>query len=269
MVCAMDVMELLKEARAGNREARNQIVEENIGLVWNIVKRFNGRGYEQEDIFQIGCIGLIKAIDNFDMGYNVRFSTYAVPMITGEIKRFIRDDGMIKVSRTLKENGFRVKRAAENLSQKLGRNATIDEIAAATELTTEEIVLAMEANSEVDSIYRTIYQSEGKDISMIDQVVGVRGSSLGYARTTGNDNGYMVNQNGALLDAEKEEVINHMLLKQLLNELGEKERKLIEYRYFHDMTQTQVAKCLGISQVQVSRLEKKILKEMRKQSCCE
>lgn len=265
----MDVMELLKEARAGNREARNQIVEENIGLVWNIVKRFTGRGYDQEDIFQIGCIGLIKAIDHFDMSFQVKFSTYAVPMITGEIKRFLRDDGMIKVSRTLKENGFRVKRAAENLSQQLGRNATIDEIAAATELTAEEIVLAMEANSEVDSIYRTIYQSEGKDISMVDQIVGIRGSSIGYARTNGLEQGSMVNQNGALLDIEKEELVNHMLLHQLLDGLDEKERKLIEYRYFHDMTQTQVAKCLGISQVQVSRLEKKILKEMRRQSFCD
>ncbi len=124
----MDRMELLTEAHAGNRNARNQMVEENIGLVWNIVKRFAGRGYDQEDIFQIGCIGLIKAIDHFDMSYQVKFSTYAVPMITGEIKRFLRDDGMIKVSRTIKENGYKVKRAAESLSQQLGRNATIDEI---------------------------------------------------------------------------------------------------------------------------------------------
>lgn len=265
----MEVMELLKEARAGNREARNRIVEENMGLVWSVVKRFSGRGYDQEDIFQIGCIGLIKAIDHFDMSFQVRFSTYAVPMIMGEIKRFLRDDGMIKVSRTLKENGFRVKRAAESLSQELGRNATIDEIAAATELTTEEIVLALEANSEVDSIYRTIYQSEGKDISMVDQIIGIKGSNIGYAGISGTEQGNMVNQNGALLDEEKEELVNHMLLYQLLEKLGEKERKLIEYRYFHDMTQTQVAKCLGISQVQVSRLEKRILKEMRKQSFCD
>lgn len=269
MVGAMDVMELLTKARAGNREARNQIVEENIGLVWNIVKRFTGRGYDQEDIFQIGCIGLIKAIDHFDMSYQVKFSTYAVPMITGEIKRFLRDDGMIKVSRTIKENGYKVKRVAESLSQKLGRNATIDEIAAATELTTEEIVLAMEAGSEVDSIYRTVYQSEGKDITMVDQIVKTNGGAIGYAGTNSTEAGGLVNKNGALLDVEKEEVVNHMLLRQLLNELGDKERKLIEYRYFHDMTQTQVAKCLGISQVQVSRLEKKILRQMRERSFCE
>jgi len=264
----MDVMELLTKARAGNREARNQIVEENIGLVWNIVRRFGGRGYDQEDIFQIGCIGLIKAIDHFDMSYQVKFSTYAVPMITGEIKRFLRDDGMIKVSRTIKENSFRVKREAEKLSQRLGRSATVDEIAAATELTAEEIVLAMEAGSEVDSIYRVIYQSEGRDISMVDQVVGVKGSSVGYAGF-GQSGGYMVNSDGALLDEEKEEVVNHMLLRQLMEELPEKERRLIEYRYFHDMTQSQVAKCLDISQVQVSRLEKKILKKMRESARCE
>lgn len=266
MVCAMDVMELLRKARAGDRDARNQIVEENVGLVWNIVKRFVGRGYDQEDIFQIGCIGLIKAIDHFDMSYQVKFSTYAVPMITGEIKRFLRDDGMIKVSRTLKENGWKIKRAADDLSQQLGRNATIDEIAAATELTTEEIVLAMEANSEVDSIYRSIYQSDGKDITMVDQVIKPSGSRIGYAGTNGAEFGNLVNQNGALLDVEKEKVIDHMLLKQLLDELDEKERKLIECRYFHDMTQTQVAKYMGISQVQVSRLEKRILRQMRCQA---
>ena len=268
MVDAMDVMELLAEAHAGNMEARNQLVENNIGLVWNIVKRYTGRGYDQEDIFQIGCIGLIKAIDHFDMSYQVKFSTYAVPMINGEIKRFLRDDGMIKVSRTIKENGFKVKRAAESLSQKLGRNATIDVFASATELTAEEIVLAMEAGSEVDSIYRTIYQSEGKDISMVDQIVRASDGVIGYAGTSSAESARLMNQGSASLDTEKEEVLNHMLLGQLLNELGEKERKLIEYRYFREMTQSQVARCLGISQVQVSRLEKKILRQMRERTFC-
>lgn len=255
----MDGIELLKKARAGDRDARNQLVEENTGLVWSIVRRFAGRGYEQEDIFQIGCIGLIKAIDHFDLSYQVKFSTYAVPMITGEIKRFLRDDGMIKVSRTLKEQGIKIRRTADSLSQELGRNATIDEIAAATELSSEEIVMAMEANSEVDSIYRVIYQSEGRDISMVDQVVRQRGSTVGYAGVSG-----LNSSPDATQDMEKEALLNHMLLKQLLESLEEKERRLIEYRYFHDMTQTQVAKCLGISQVQVSRLEKKILLRMRR-----
>lgn len=262
----MEGMELLTEAHAGNREARNRMVEENVGLVWNIVKRFSGRGYDQEDIFQIGCIGLIKAIDHFDMSYQVKFSTYAVPMITGEIKRFLRDDGMIKVSRTIKENGYKVKRAADNLSQRLGRNATIDEIAAATELTTEEIVLAMEAGSEVDSIYRTIYQSEGKDITMLDQIVKRGGSTIGYAGKGSAEGGHLFNEDGGARDTEKEAVLDHMLLHQLLEELSTEERRLIEYRYFHEMTQTQVAKCLGISQVQVSRLEKKILRRMKERT---
>ena len=140
----MEIMELLQKAQKGDRQSRNQIVEENVGLVWSIVKRFAGRGYDQEDIFQIGCIGLIKAIDRFDVQFQVKFSTYAVPMITGEIKRFLRDDGMIKVSRTLKEQSYKVRRTAEKISQENGRNATLEEVAAATELSREEIVLALE-----------------------------------------------------------------------------------------------------------------------------
>lgn len=128
----MDAIELLKKARAGDRQARDRMVEENVGLVWNIVKRFNGRGYDPEDLFQIGCIGLIKSIDHFNLDFEVRFSTYAVPMIMGEIKRFMRDDGMIKISRTMKENGWKIKVAAQRLGQELGRQATVDEIAAAT-----------------------------------------------------------------------------------------------------------------------------------------
>ena len=263
----MDIMELLKKARAGDKEARNKIVEENVGLVWNIVKRFSGRGYDVDDIFQIGCIGLIKSIDNFDMQFGVKFSTYAVPMITGEIKRFLRDDGMIKVSRTIKENGWKVKKAADTLGQELGRTATIKEIAAATELEPEDIVLALEANSEVDSIYRTVYQSEGKDIYMVDQIVKNCQGSASYISSS-SKGGHGTGFNGPVQDEEKEKLLNHILLKELLNELDEKERKLIEYRYYKDMTQTEVAKELGISQVQVSRLEKKILKNLREKARC-
>lgn len=258
----MDVMELLKRARAGDKEARNKIVEENVGLVWNIVKRFSGRGYDADDIFQIGCIGLIKSIDNFDMQFGVKFSTYAVPMITGEIKRFLRDDGMIKVSRTIKENGWKVKKAADILGQELGRTATVKEIAAATELAPEDIVLALEANSEVDSIYRTVYQSEGKDIYMVDQIVKNCQGSASYIAGRG------MGSDGPAQDEEKEKLLNHILLNELLNSLNEKERKLIEYRYYKEMTQTEVAKKLGISQVQVSRLEKKILKNLREKARC-
>ncbi len=264
----MDVMELLKKARAGDKKARDQIVEENVGLVWNIVKRFSGRGYDAEDIFQIGCIGLIKSIDNFDMQFGVKFSTYAVPMITGEIKRFLRDDGMIKVSRTIKENGWKIKKAADTLGQELGRNATIKEIAAATELEPEDIVLALEANSEVESIYRTVYQSEGKDIYMVDQIVKNCQGSASYVSSSAKEAGRGIGFDGSVQDEEKEKLLDHILLHELLNELNEKERKLIEYRYYGEMTQTEVAKKLGISQVQVSRLEKKILKNMREKARC-
>lgn len=266
MVCAMDMIERLKKAHAGDREARNQIVEENMGLVWSIVRRFQGRGYEEEDLFQVGCIGLIKAIDRFDVTFEVKFSTYAVPMITGEIKRFLRDDGMIKVSRTVKENGWKIGKAVQKLNQELGRNATVDEIAAATELSAGEIVLAMEAGNEVDSIYRTIYESEGKDVSLVDQVVGVKNSAVGYVGNVENMKNVFTNENGMFLDIEKEEVLNKLLLSQLMESLDPVEQNLIRYRYFHDMTQTQVAKILGISQVQVSRMEKKILSTLRKRA---
>lgn len=256
----METMELLKKARAGDREARNLLVEENIGLVWNIVKRFTGRGYEAEDIFQIGCIGLIKAIDHFDTSFEVKFSTYAVPMITGQIKRFLRDDGMIKVSRTLKENGWKIRKAEENLRQKYGRTATIDEIAAATELEPGEIVLAMEANREVGTIDRSIRPEEGKEINLVDQIVQSEGCPIGRLMGAGD-------QTFSEKDQEKEQVLDHLLLRQLLQGLDERDKQLIEYRYFQEMTQTEVAKKLGISQVQVSRLEKKILRSMRQEAC--
>ena len=235
-----------------------------MGLVWNIVKRFNGRGYDPEDLFQIGCIGLIKSIDHFNLDFEVRFSTYAVPMIMGEIKRFMRDDGMIKISRTMKENGWKIKVAAQRLGQELGRQATVDEIAAATELAPEEIAVAIEANRDVDSIYRPVYQPEGKEICLIDQVVAGENASVGYVSRTAVARAN-TGETDSGVDAEKEHVINHVLLEQLLDTLSDKERKLIRLRYYEDMTQTQVAAELGISQVQVSRLEKKILLRLRQQ----
>lgn len=233
----METLELIKKAHQGDKEARDRIVSENTGLVWSIVRRFKGRGYELEDLFQIGCIGILKAIDKFDLSYEVKFSTYAVALISGEIKRFLRDDGMVKVSRSLKENGWKIKLASDRLSQEFGREATIDEIAMATELTTEDIVLAMEANVEVESIYKTVYQNDGNEIYLVDKLPEEKD--------------------------ENEKMLNHMLLKQLLNELNENEKQLIQLRYFKEMTQMQVAKIMGISQVQVSRTEKKILLKMR------
>ena len=224
----METIELIKRSRAGDKLAREQVIKANMPLVYSIVKRFAGRGYDAEDLSQIGAIGLIKAVDNFNVNFEVKFSTYAVPVISGEIKRFLRDDGMVKVSRTLKENGIRIKRAAEMLAIRLGRDATLEELSAATELAREDIVMALEASSEVESLHKTVFQKEGSEILLMDKIP----------------------------------------LEQLLGELGEKERKLIELRYFEDKTQTQTAKLLDMSQVQVSRLEKKIIGSMRKHFVC-
>ena len=264
LVCAMDITERLEKAHAGDREARNQLVEENLALVWSIVKRFVGRGHEEEDLFQIGCIGLIKAIDRFDTGFGVKFSTYAVPMITGEIKRFLRDDGMIKVSRTVRENGWKIGAAVQKLNQELGRDATVDEIAAATELTTGEIVLALEAGKEIDSIYRTIYESEGRNLILEDQITAGSEGAVGYAGNVEKGQNAWMNENGACIDKEKEVVLDKLFIKELMDSLEPEERELIGYRYFREMTQTQVAKLMGMNQVQVSRLEKKILLKMKK-----
>ncbi len=229
---------LIERAQAGEKEAREVLIEQNLGLVHHIVKRFLGRGYEAEDLFQIGVIGLIKSIDKFNTEYDVKFSTYAVPLITGEIKRFIRDDGMVKVSRTLKENGMRVKYARERLGNRLNREPTLEEVAREAALSVEEVVLAMEANVQVDSIYKSVYQNDGNEIFMVDQLADEK-------------------QN------EQESVLNHLVVNQLIEDLPQKEQKLIRLRYYQEKTQTEVARVLGISQVQVSRLEKKILMDMR------
>ena len=232
-----EVAVLIARSQAGDKAAREALIEKNLGLVHHIVRRFLGRGYDAEDLFQIGAIGLMKAIDKFDLAYDVKFSTYAVPMISGEIKRFLRDDGIVKVSRTLKENGWKIRQAAEQIYHERGRDATLEEIAEATGIAREDIVMAMEANVEVESIYKSVYQSDGNEIYLVDKLPEKK-----------DDN---------------EKALNHMLLEQLIGELGEEERMLIRLRYFQDKTQVEVAKNLGISQVQVSRMEKKILIRMR------
>lgn len=234
---------LIERLQAGDKTAREVLVEKNLGLVYHIAKRFNGRGYEAEDLIQIGSIGLMKAIDKFDLSYAVRFSTYAVPMITGEIKRFLRDDGMIKMSRSIRENGWKIRAASERLAQQLGREATIEEISIQTGIAVEDIVIAMEANTEVESIYKTVYQGDGNEVFLIDKLPALPA--------------------GSGEDAEKDRLLNHIVLEQMIKELKEEERELIVLRYYQDKTQVEVAKRLGISQVQVSRLEKKILLRMR------
>lgn len=233
----MDTLELIKCARQGDKQARDLLVTENMGLVWSIVRRFANRGYELDDLSQIGSIGLLKAIDKFDLSFDVKFSTYAVPMITGEIKRFLRDDGMIKVSRSLKETATKVRVAREQLEKKLGREPTLEELSEKIEVSVEEIVMALDAGAEVESLYKTIYKGDGSAIYLIDKL-----------KQNKNNN---------------EEIINKIAIKEVLESLDEKERNLIDLRYFKNKTQTDIAKRLGISQVQVSRLEKKILKTMR------
>ena len=229
---------LIEHMQAGEKEVREVLIEQNLGLVHHIVKRFLNRGYDTEDLFQIGVIGLIKAIDKFDPSFDVKFSTYAVPLIAGEIKRFLRDDGMVKVSRTLKENGSRVKYARERLSLRINREPTLQEVSKEAGLTIEEVILAMEANVQVESIYQSVYQNDGNEIYMVDQLAD-----------KGKD--------------EQEKMLNHLVIKQLIEGLPETEQKLIRLRYYQDKTQTEVAKMLGISQVQVSRMEKKILLGVR------
>lgn len=233
------VIALIKQAHAGDKDAREKLISDNLGLVWSIVRRFEHRGYEREELFQIGCIGLMKAIDKFETAFEVKLSTYAVPMIVGEIKRFLRDSSMMKVSRSLKENGWRVKKASDRLSQEYGRDATLQEISEEIGLSVEDIVEAMGANEEVASIYQPVYQSDDSEIYLVDQVSG-----------------------GKI--PKTEELVDHLLLEQLLGELDEKEKELIELRYFKEMTQVQVAAKLGVSQVQVSRMERRILLRMRR-----
>ena len=232
--------ELIELAHNGSREARDMLVLENMGLVYSISKRFRGRGYDMEDINQIGTIGLIKAIDKFDLSLELMFSTYAVPMIMGEIKRFIRDDGLIKISRSIKENNWKSKAAAEKISNTKGHEATVEEIAQATGLSIEDVVVAGIADREVDSIYREIYQGDGSSNYIVDKLAA------------------------SASETENESVLNKIMINEGIKELKEDERELIRMRYYEDMTQTDIAKIMGISQVQVSRLEKRILLRMRK-----
>lgn len=233
----VDTLELIRRSREGDKEARDRVVTENVGLVWSIVRRFANRGHEMEDLFQIGSIGLIKAIDKFDYSYDVKFSTYAVPMITGEIKRFLRDDGMIKVSRSLKETAVKIRIERERFSNAFGREPTIDEIGQELDIAREEIVMALETGAEVESLYKTIYQGDGSPIYLIDKLAETKD--------------------------ESENLIDKLALREIIKSLGEKEQEIIKLRYFKDRTQTDIAKELGISQVQVSRMEKRILKIMR------
>lgn len=230
---------LIQRSHDGDEKAREQLVEENTGLVWCIVKRFFGRGTDSEDLFQIGSIGLLKAIDKFNLDFEVKFSTYAVPMIAGEIRRFLRDDGMIKVSRSLKELSYKAHLIRERLQEELGRDATVQELAKELGVPEEELTMALESSGEVESIYKPVYQKDGNEIQLVERLVEKEG--------------------------HEEQILNKIVLGRLLETLKKEERRLIYLRYFKNQTQTQVGKELGISQVQVSRMEKKILIYLRSQ----
>ena len=227
---------LIGRAHQGDKEARDTLFEENTGLIYSVARRFLGRGVEMDDLFQIGSIGLLKAVDKFDPAFEVKFSTYAIPMILGELKRFFRDDGMIKVSRSIKENQHRVYLAREKIEKELGREPSLKEIAEMLEMPPEEVAMTMDSAAEVESLYRTVYQSEGTDISLIDKIPEKENA--------------------------EEHLLNRIFLEEILGKLESSDRKLLYMRYFQDQTQTQIAEQLGVSQVQVSRMEKRILKKL-------
>ena len=233
-----ETLKMTELAHQGDKAARDRLVTDNLGLVWSIVKRFAGRGYEQEDLFQIGSIGLLKAIDKFDLQYQVRFSTYAVPMIAGEIRRFLRDDGMIKVSRSLKELAVKVFSLKEQLTDNYGREPTVEEIAKELGVSSEEVAASLEAGAQIESIYRPLSATEGEKGVLMDKLEEK--------------------------SEAQEQLLNRLTLEKLMKDLGEQEKELILRRYFYGQTQTETAKALKVSQVQISRLEKKCLKELRK-----
>jgi RNA polymerase sporulation-specific sigma factor len=230
-----EVKQLIQASQMGDIEARNRLVSHNIRLVWSVVQRFLNRGYESEDLFQIGCIGLLKAIDKFNLSYDVKFSTYAVPMIIGEIQRFLRDDGMIKVSRSLKEMANKVRKMKDELTKRFNRIPTIQEVANEMGVDPEEIIFAQEANRPPTSIYETVYDNDGDPIIVMDQIS----------------------------DNPEISWFDKIALKEAIHHLSKRERLIVYLRYFKDQTQSEVAARLGISQVQVSRLEKKIIHRMQ------
>lgn len=225
--------ELIRQSQGGNRDATQQLVEENSGLIWSVARRFMGRGTEADDLYQLGCLGFLKAVEGFDLEYGTQFSTYAVPKIAGEIRRFLRDDGAVKVSRSLKEQSATIKATRNRLTSALGREPTIQEISRQTGFSPEEIALAETATAATESIQRQ---------------TGEEGFSL----------------ENILTDTESEEgLVEKIALRQAIEALPEREKTVINLRYFHCLTQQRVAKVMDVSQVQVSRIEKKALGLLR------
>ena len=227
------IEELILRSREGDPTAGELLIEENSGLIWSVAKRFIGRGTEADDLYQLGCLGFLKAVEGFDLDYGTQFSTYAVPKIAGEIRRFLRDDGVVKVSRSLKEQASTIKVARNRLTAALGREPTIAEIAQMTGFTTDEIVMAENATAATESIHR----ESGEDGFTLESI---------------------------LTDTESEEaMVEKISLRQAIDRLAEREALVIKLRYFHGVTQERVSKILSVSQVQVSRIEKKALERLR------
>jgi len=232
-----DNLELIIKAQNGDKDVLNILIEKNLPLVSAISKKFLNRGYEYDDIFQIGCMGLVKAVNNFNSDFSVKFSTYAVPMIMGEIKRFLRDDGIIKVSRSIKTTAKKIHYDKERLMREINREPTIEELSKFSGISKDDIILASESVGNMQYLYDVIHHDDGSPVLLIDKLSETM--------------------------EEDKEMVDKIALKEALQKLEPKARQIIMLRYFKDKTQIQVARMLGISQVQVSRIEKKVLKMMR------
>jgi len=232
-----EMQELLAKTKEGDSQARERLINCNLKLVFNLVQRFENRGHDLEDLFQIGTIGLMKAIDKFDLNYNVKFSTYAVPMVLGEIRRFLRDDSSIKISRSLKETAFKAYKMKEEMIKELGREPTLVELSEKLNLPREDIITALDAVQNPSSIHDTLYQDEGDPILIVDQ----------------------------LRDTKVNEDVwfDKILVREILKDLPQRHRQIILLRFFHDKTQMEVAEIVGLSQVQVSRIERQVLKDIK------
>ena len=233
-----EIMELLRKARAGDASARDKLIEGNLRLVLSVVQKFMGRGENADDIFQVGCIGLIKAIDNFNLEMNVMFSTYGVPMIIGEIRRFLRDNSPLRVSRSIRDTAYKVLQVKEKLMLESQREPTVEEIAAALKLPREEVVIAMDAVAEPVSLYEPIYSESGDAVCGMDQI--------GDTKNTDED------------------WLNEIALSDAINALSEREKRILSLRFYEGKTQMQVSAEVGISQAQVSRLEKNAINQIKK-----
>ena len=231
-----DNIKYIKLAQDNDEQSMETLIKNNSGLIWNIVKRFIGRGYESEDLYQIGCIGLIKAIKRFDISLDVQLSTYAVPYIMGEIKRFIRDDGIIKVSRKTKELAIKIKQIRNEYMNKMGEEISLGKISEILKISKEEVAAAIESSNSVDSLYSS-ESSDTDERSLIEKI---------------SDN-----------KDEYNNLVDKITLNEIINNLDEKEKKVVLLRFYKEQTQAQVGKILGITQVQVSRIEKRVLEKMR------